>query len=228
MVVASVLPVIALSGWAVVGLALLSTGTVPPAELSLAAPRAEQTVDWAEVPEPTRVAAPRLEVPELTTAGNATPLSSRPGAVGGVPPVQPSGHAPAAPQDAGTDETEPQSAPGKPQDGPETAAEEVGHPAAAEPSHGPVLAAASPSQPASPSAEDTPEEAPESGEPAPHPATGHPHAQATATASPKGGKAGSGRARGPLRHLAHRTKACGDTLRTLWRCPNLPVSLRLP
>ncbi|ROO89882.1 hypothetical protein EDD29_7592 [Actinocorallia herbida] len=229
---ASVLPVLALSGWAIVGLALLSTGSVPPTELTLAAPQAEHTLHWAEVPEPTRVAAPRLSAPEVTTAGTSTPLSSRPGAVGGVRPDQQAPQASQGAQDAAPEGpgTEPQSAPDKPR-GDSEAAEGPAHPASpAAPVYGP--SGASEGAPAHPAA--TP--AHQGATPAPHPADGH--GQPHPAAAPSGGgaeagddrtreTAGAGRARGPLRHLIPRAKPCGKSLRALWRCPNLPVSLRL-
>lgn len=246
MVVASVLPVLALSGWAIVGLALLSTGSVPPTEVTLSAPRAEQTVQRIGTAQPRRLPGQRARtVPEVTTAATSTPLPSAPASAGGGGRPEQNlalAHAPAdesvsaddeAQEAAATPSAEPHSAPESP----------AGDADGAEPAHGGAMPASGPSpsagpRPARPEASGPASAGPAHGDPTgrphtaePHtrqPHTGRPRTEPTATPTGDERTRASGAARGPLTPSASRPRPCGGTLQKLLACPDLPVSLRLP
>ncbi|MCD0451304.1 hypothetical protein LO762_19175 [Actinocorallia sp. API 0066] len=81
----SLIPVIALAAWAVVGLAMLSTGSAPPSEVPLSAPRPERTTVWVSAPTPSKVAVPRRTEPVESADTSAPPVAAPPAAVEAEP-----------------------------------------------------------------------------------------------------------------------------------------------
>lgn len=236
-VVASVLPVLALSGWAVVGLALLSTGSAPPPDLTLSAPRAERSAVWAGAPEPTRIPARRpgagaaepgpsaIARPSVRPQGQGAGARPEPPLAFGQPPLHlgsdGTGQA-EEPRDEPPPAAEPQAAedtgPGEPADprpngGPSGTL--AGGQIVAVPEHG-ASGQNDEADKGDEADEDEPEH-PHTGKSGGHDGHAHNRLQPVARAT-----------EAPREREARRRDRCGVLLPPGSDCRDLPVSLRLP